>query len=185
MDDNYGLTQPGPDASPGAWTAYRQAYSARAMQEHHQHLQKLMSELREKVRYSECERALAAFNQVLVAAGVDASDAAHAQFKLESWDDAGFPDDEGFTEDEGRAAVAWRDAFEGVYAQTPENSGGLKGRGRHSRTGWHAIAGRPAARRCHDGCRDVQDGDGSGANLVPASRGLVNSPRKRTMHHVS
>ena len=112
MDDNYGLTQPGPDASPGAWTAYRQAYSERAMQEHQQHLQKLNAEVREKVRYSDCERALAAFNQVLVAAGVDAWDAAHARFKLESWDDAGFPDDEGLTEDEGRAAVAWREAIE-------------------------------------------------------------------------
>ena len=38
--------------------------------------------------------------------------AAHAQFKLGSWDDAGFPDDEGLTEDEGRAAVAWRKAIE-------------------------------------------------------------------------
>lgn len=112
MDDSYGLTQPGPDASPSAWTAYRQAYSERAMQEHQEHLHKLNAELRAKVRYSDCERALAAFNQVLVAGGVDAWGAAHAQFTLESWDDAGFPDDEGLTEDEGRAAVAWREAIE-------------------------------------------------------------------------
>ena len=90
---DYGLTQPGPDASPSAWAAYRQAYSDRAMQEHRRHLQTLHAELRAKVRYEDCERALAAFNKVLAVADVHTWDAANAQFKLESWDDMGFPTD--------------------------------------------------------------------------------------------
>ena len=112
MPDDDGLNQPGPDASPAAWTAYRQAYSERAMAADRQHRQTLHSELRTKVRYADCERALTAFTQVLDAAGLDAWTAAHAQFKLESWDDCGFPEDRGLSEDEGRAAVIWRDALE-------------------------------------------------------------------------
>ena len=112
MADDYGLFQPGPEASPGAWTAYRHAWSERAMAAQHQHLQALLSELRAKVRYADCERALAAFTKVLDAAGIEAWTAAHAQFKLESWDDCGFPEDGGLSDDEGRAAVAWREAVE-------------------------------------------------------------------------
>jgi hypothetical protein len=112
MADDYGLIQPGPEASPGAWTAYRQAWSERAMAADRQHRQTLHSELRAKVRYADCERALAAFTQVLDAAGIDAWTAAHAQFKLEAWDDCGFPEDGGLSADEGRAAVVWREAVE-------------------------------------------------------------------------
>ena len=54
MPDDYGLNQPGPEASPEAWTAYRQAYSGRAMAAHRQHRQALHSELRTKVRYADC-----------------------------------------------------------------------------------------------------------------------------------
>ena len=61
MPDDYGLIQTGPEASPADWTAYRQAWSERAMAAHRQHLQALLSELRAKVRYADCERALAAF----------------------------------------------------------------------------------------------------------------------------
>jgi hypothetical protein len=112
MPEDYGLNQPGPEASPATWTAYRQAWSERAMAARRQHLQTLHSELRAKVRYADGERALAAFTQVLDAAGLDAWTAAHAQFKLESWDDSGFPEDGGLSEVEGRAASAWRDAIE-------------------------------------------------------------------------
>ena len=112
MADDYGLIQPGPEASPGAWTAYRRAWSERAMAADRQHRQTLHSELRAKVRYADCERALAAFTQVLDAAGIDAWAAAHAQFKLEAWDDCGFPEGEGLSEAEGMAATAWRDAVE-------------------------------------------------------------------------
>ena len=112
MADDYGLIQPEPEASPGAWTAYRQAWSERAMAADLQHRQTLHSELRAKVRYADCERAIAAFTQVLDAAGVDAWTAAHAQFKLEAWDDCGFPEGGGFSEDEGQAAAVWREAIE-------------------------------------------------------------------------
>ena len=112
MADDYGLIQPGLEASPGAWTAYRQAWSERAMAANRQYRQTRHSELRAKVRYADCERALAAFTQVLDAAGIDAWTAAHAQFKLEAWDDCGFPEDRGLSEDEGQAAAAWRDAIE-------------------------------------------------------------------------
>ena len=112
MADDYGLIQPGPEASAAAWTAYRQAWSERAMAADRQHRQTLHSELRAKVRYADCERALAAFTQVLDAAGLDAWTAAHAQFKLESWDDCGFPEGEGLSEAEGNAAAAWREAIE-------------------------------------------------------------------------
>jgi hypothetical protein len=112
MADDYGLIQPGPEASPGAWTAYRQAWSERAMAADRQHRQTLHSELRAKVRYADCERALAAFTQVIDAAGIDAWAAAHAQFKLESWDDCGFPEGEGPSEAEGKAAAVWREAIE-------------------------------------------------------------------------
>ena len=112
MPDDYGLNQPGPEASPAAWTAYRQAYSERAMAAHRLHRQALHSELRAKVRYADCERALAAFNEVLDAASIDAWTAAHAQFKLESWDDCGFPEDRGLSKDEGQAAAVWREAIE-------------------------------------------------------------------------
>ncbi|MBX9793570.1 MAG: hypothetical protein K2Y02_04645, partial [Burkholderiaceae bacterium] len=101
MPDDCGLNQPGPEASPAAWTAYRQAYSERAMAADRQHRQRLHSELRAKVRYADCERVLMAFTQVLDAACVDAWTAAHAQFKLESWDDRGFPEGEGLSEAEG------------------------------------------------------------------------------------
>ena len=112
MADDFGLNQPGPEASPGAWTAYRQAWSERAMAADLQHRQTLHSELRAKVRYADCERALAAFTQVLAAAGIDAWTASHAQFKLEAWDDCGFPKGGGLSEAEGMAATAWRDAVE-------------------------------------------------------------------------
>ena len=112
MPDDYGLIQPGPEASAAAWTAYRQAWSERAMAADRQHRQTLHSELRAKVRYADCERALTAFTQVLDAAGIDARTAAHAQFKLESWDDCGFPESGGLSEDEGQAAAVWREAVE-------------------------------------------------------------------------
>lgn len=112
MQDDYGLTQPAPDASPSAWAAYRRAYSDRAMEENRRHLEVLHEELRAKVRYEDCERALAAFNKVLAVAGVNAWDAAHAQFKLESWDDLGFPDGQVPTDEELRVADAWRKAVE-------------------------------------------------------------------------
>ena len=112
MPDDYGLIQPGPEASAAAWTAYRQAWSERAMAADRQHRQTLHSELRAKVRYADCERALTAFTQVLDAAGIDAWTAAHAQFKLESWDDCGFPESGGLSEDEGQAAAVWREAIE-------------------------------------------------------------------------
>ena len=112
MPDDYGLTQPGPDAPKAAWVAYRQAWSERAMAADRQHRQTLHSELRAKVRYADCERALTAFTQVLDAAGIDAWTAAHAQFKLESWDDCGFPESGGLSEDEGQAAAVWREAVE-------------------------------------------------------------------------
>lgn len=112
MPDNYGLNEPGPDASQAAWIAYRQAYSERAVAADRQYRQTLHSELRAKVRYADCERALAAFTQVIDAAGIDSWAAAHAQFKLEAWDDCGFPEDGGLSADEGRAAVVWREAVE-------------------------------------------------------------------------
>ena len=65
MLDDYGLNQPEPEASADMWTAYRQAYSGRAMAAHRLHRQALHSELRTKVRSADCERALAAFTQVL------------------------------------------------------------------------------------------------------------------------
>lgn len=49
---------------------------------------------------------------MLTAAGVDAWDAAYAHFKLDLWDDCGFPDDMGLTEEEGSASDAWREAIE-------------------------------------------------------------------------
>ena len=112
MPDDYGLIQPLPDAPPAAWTVYRQAWSKRAMAADRQHRQTLHSELRAKVRYADCERALAAFTQVLNAAGIAAWAAAHAQFKLELWDDCGFPASGGLSEDEGQAAAVWREAIE-------------------------------------------------------------------------
>ncbi len=112
MPDDYGLNQPGPDASKAEWVAYRQAWSERAVAADRQHRQKLHSELLAKVRYADCERALTAFTHVLDAVGIDAWTAAHAQFKLESWDDRGFPEGEGLSEAEGTAATAWRDAVE-------------------------------------------------------------------------
>ena len=110
MPDDYGLNQPGPDASPAAWTAYRQAWSERAIAADRRHRQTLHSELLAKVLYADCERALAAFTQVLDAAGIDAWTAAHAQFKLEAWDDCGFREGEGQSESEGQAAAVWREA---------------------------------------------------------------------------
>ena len=112
MSDDCGLNQPGPDASKAAWVAYRQAYSERAVAAQRQHLQALHSELRAKVRYADCERALTAFTQVLKAAGLDAWTAAHAQFKLESWDDSGFLEDGSLSADERQAAAVWREAIE-------------------------------------------------------------------------
>jgi len=112
MPDDYGLNQPGPNASKAAWVAYRQAYSERAMATQRQLLQALHSELLAKIRYADCERALTAFAQVLHAAGIDAWTAARAQFKLEYWDDRGFPEGEGPSEDEGNAAAVWREAIE-------------------------------------------------------------------------
>ena len=79
---------------------------------HGQHLQALHSGLRAKVRYADCERALAAFTQVFDAAGIDAWTAAHAQFKLESWDEFGVPEGEGLSEGEGQAAAVWGEAIE-------------------------------------------------------------------------
>ena len=49
---------------------------------------------------------------MLDAAGIDAWTAAHAQFKLEFWDDCGFPEGEGLSADEGQAAAVWREAIE-------------------------------------------------------------------------
>ena len=49
---------------------------------------------------------------MLDAAGIDGWAAAHAQFKLESWDDCGFPEDRRLSEDEGQAASVWREAIE-------------------------------------------------------------------------
>ena len=112
MADDYGLIQPEPEASPAAWTAYRQAWSERAMAADRQHRQELHSELRAKVRYADCERALAAFTQVLDAAGIDAWTAAHAQFKLEFSDDYGFLEGEVLTKADGRAAAVSREAVE-------------------------------------------------------------------------
>lgn len=112
MLDNYGLTQPGPEAAPEAGSAYRQAWSERAMAARRQHLQTLHSELRAKIGYADCERALTAFTQVLDAGGIDAWTASHAQFKLECWDDGGFPEDGGLSEQEGKAATVWCDAVE-------------------------------------------------------------------------
>ena len=112
MTDEHELVQPGPDAPAEAWAAYRHAWSERAMEIRRQHLKKLNAELRAKVRYADCERALGAFNKVLSTAGVNPWDAADAQFKLELWDDTGFPEDGGLTAEEGRAAAAWREAFE-------------------------------------------------------------------------
>ena len=117
MADDYGLIQPGPEASAAAWTAFRQAWSERAMAADRQHRQTLHSELRAKVRYADCERALAAFTQVLDAAGLDAWTAAHAQFKLEAWDDCGFPESGGLSEDEGQAAAVWREAIEAARVE--------------------------------------------------------------------
>jgi len=112
MLDKYGLSQPEPNASADAWTAYQLAYNDRAMEAQRQRLQRLHEELRAKVRYADCERALAAFTQVLEAARVDAWTGARAQFKLERWDDCGFPDGGGLTDEEDRAAAAWRNAVE-------------------------------------------------------------------------
>ena len=112
MTDNYGLIQPGPDAPAHEWTAYRRDWSDRAMQEHHARLRKLQAELCAKVRHADGERALAAFNKVLAVARVEPWDAASAQFKLESWDDAGFAENGSLSAEEGRAAQAWREAIE-------------------------------------------------------------------------
>ena len=112
MTDEYELIQPEPDAPAEAWIAYRHAWSERAMEIRLQHLKKLNAELRAKVGHADCERALGAFNEVLSNAGLDPWDAADAQFKLESWDDAGFPEGGGLTADEARAVAAWREAFE-------------------------------------------------------------------------
>lgn len=76
------------------------------MEERRQHLNKLHAELRTTVRYADCERALAAFNKVLSTAGFDPWGAAHSEFKLESWDDTGFPEDGCLTPEVGRSAAA-------------------------------------------------------------------------------
>ena len=112
MLDDYGLSQPLPDAFSEAWTAYRQACSERAVAADRQHRQTLHSELCTKVRYADCERALAAFTQVLDATGIDAWTAAHAQFKLEFSDDYGFLEGEVLTKADGRAAAVSREAVE-------------------------------------------------------------------------
>ena len=78
------------------------------MTAHRQHRQALHSELRAKVRNTDCERALAVITQVLDAAGIDPWTAAHGQFKLKCWDDCGFPEDGGLSEDERWAAAVWR-----------------------------------------------------------------------------
>lgn len=70
----------------------------------------LHEELRAKLQPADGERALAAFNRVLDAAGIDAWTAAEAQFNLEIWDIASFPDD-AFIAPPG-AAEAWREAVE-------------------------------------------------------------------------
>ena len=112
MLEDDGLQQPASDATTAVWTAYRQAWSERAMAADRQHRQTLHSELAEKICYADCERALAAFTQVLTAAGVDSQTAAQAQFKLEQLDDCGFPHREGIDEADHKAAKAWRDAVE-------------------------------------------------------------------------
>ncbi len=82
------------------------------MAAHQQHRQALHSELRAKILYADGERALKAFTQVLDAAGLDAWIAAHAQFKLESSDDRGFPEEGRLSEEESKAAMVWREAIE-------------------------------------------------------------------------
>jgi hypothetical protein len=117
MPETSGLEQPAIDAPPEAWTAYRQAWSERAMAAHRQHGEALLSELRAKIQYADCERALAAFTRVLDAAGADPWTAARAQFKLESWDGRGFPQGEGLDQTEHNAATAWRDAVQAARVE--------------------------------------------------------------------
>ena len=50
--------------------------------------------------------------QVLTDAGADPQTAAQAQFKLEHWDDCGFPEGKGLDETQHKAANAWRAAVQ-------------------------------------------------------------------------
>ncbi len=110
MSEHYGLTVPRPDASDQEWKAYRQAWSERAMAAERAEWPARLQELQTKVSPEDGQRALAAFNAVLLAANVDGWTAAMAQFKLEGWDEAGFPEGEEPTAAEHHAAEAWRNA---------------------------------------------------------------------------
>lgn len=117
MPDSRDLVEPEPGAPPQTWAAYQPAHNQRAMHDRHQQLEKLNAELRAKLRHAECERAMAAFNRVLAAAGIDPFEAASAQHKLEAWDDTGFPKDAELTEADYQAAKTWREAIEAGRAE--------------------------------------------------------------------
>lgn len=106
------LVKPGPNATDAERLAYQAAYNSVAMAEYKSQQMALRAELVEKVQAPDAARALAAFNSVLQAAGVDAWSAASGQFKLESWDDCGFPEGEGPSEAECKAGEVWCNAVE-------------------------------------------------------------------------
>lgn len=117
MFEDEALIQPGPDATPQARAAYRQAYCDRAMATEQRRLHALHLALRAKVRPSDGQRAFEALSHVLAAAGFDAQSAAQAQFNLEYWDECDMPPGEHLSDEECRAATAWRDAVEAARVE--------------------------------------------------------------------
>ncbi|CAD5366667.1 hypothetical protein RA210_U10440 [Rubrivivax sp. A210] len=111
------IVQPGPDATEAEWVAYRMAYSRVAMEARRRQQLVLHAELVEKVQPEHAARALAAFSIVLAAAGIDPWEASAAQFKLETWDDRGFPEELELTARESDAALAWRQAVEAARVE--------------------------------------------------------------------
>jgi hypothetical protein len=112
MPDRFVGVPPGPDGSDEARAAYQQAYCEHAMQEHSRLQQRLYEELRAKIRYEDCERALSAFKAVFSEAQIEPWDGARANFAVEAWDLAGFPEDFDFSDVDGTARVVWDAAIE-------------------------------------------------------------------------
>lgn len=86
------------------------------MAEQYAHERQLVAELRAKITQVDGNRALAAFNRVLDAAGVDAMVASGAQFRVEMSDDGGSIGGDEFEAPEG-AAEAWRNAIEAARVE--------------------------------------------------------------------
>lgn len=112
MHDEFGLQKPHVDAAPETVMAYRQAYHARSMEAQQRYRWRLYIELRAKIRYPDCERALAAFTRVLETVGIDPWTAAEAYARREAWEDGGLPVGASLTDQENLAAAAWCNAVE-------------------------------------------------------------------------